>query len=235
MNKIIRIKNKAFTLAEILISLGIIGVIAAFVISPLVQEIQDTQLKTAWKKSFSDISQAVRRYSIDMGGDFRGIFTGPNATAEGNDDFRNKLLTYLNYTQKCDGGTALGQNGCWHADGSLYRLSGIAHTIDYSPYSRAILNNGNLIGFYLWSTACNNTYSPNHDNCGQILFDINGFKGPNKIGKDVFGIMILRNGIVIPFGSQGDTYNSQPTTYSCNVILYPNTNGFSCSADYLYK
>ncbi len=42
-----------FTLPEILITLGIIGVIAAMVIPSLVQDIQDQQLKVAFKKLFS--------------------------------------------------------------------------------------------------------------------------------------------------------------------------------------
>ncbi|MDD3013813.1 MAG: type II secretion system protein [Candidatus Gastranaerophilales bacterium] len=220
-----------FTLAEILIALGIIGVIAAFVISPLVQDFEDSMNRTAWKKSFADISQAVKRYSIDQYGDFRDVFTGSGAA--GHDDFRNKLLTYLNYTQKCDAGTALGTNGCWTAYGSYYKLSGKAHTSDYANYSRVILNNGNLLAFVLNAINCNSTFTPNNDNCGQIIIDVNGFKGPNKIGKDIFDIFVLRNGNIIPVGTQGDVYYKSPTSNSCNVTLYPDTAGTNCSADYL--
>ncbi|MDD3014419.1 MAG: type II secretion system protein [Candidatus Gastranaerophilales bacterium] len=226
-----KIKN-AFTLAEILIALGIIGVIAAFVISPLVQDIQDTQLKIAWKKSFADISQASRRLSIDYYGDFRDVFTGHSITA-GHNDFRNKILTYLNYTQKCDGASTLGINGCWHTLGSHYKLSGAPDPSDFSTLSRAILNNGNLAGFHLHSTNCDHTYSPNSDNCGRIFIDVNGFKGPNKISKDIFGMFVLRNGTVIPFGTQDDYYYNHPASNSCNIALYPNTEGWNCSADYL--
>ncbi|MDD3014661.1 MAG: type II secretion system protein [Candidatus Gastranaerophilales bacterium] len=235
MNKIIRIKNKAFTLAEILIALGIIGVIAAFVISPLVQEIQDTQMKIAWKKSFADISQAVKRLSIDYYGDFRGIWEGAEVTAAGHNDFRNKMLIYLNYTQKCDAASATGINGCWHATGNSYKLSGNAITSDWSIYSRAILNNGSLLIFYLQSNNCNNTKTPNSDHCGLIGVDVNGFNGPNKLGKDIFAVRILRNGTVIPYGTQGDYNYNRPSDDSCDVALYPNTSGWSCSADYLYK
>ena len=119
-------KALAFTLAEILIALVVIGVVASMVISPLVQEIQDVQLKTAWKNAYANISQAVKMYSIDQYGDLRGVFTGPELTAAGGNDFRNKILTYLVYTQKCDANSALGTNGCWHATGSWYKLSGSA-------------------------------------------------------------------------------------------------------------
>ncbi len=49
-----RFNKIGFTLSEILITLGIIGVIAAVTIPSLVQGIQDAQFKAAWKKPLAD-------------------------------------------------------------------------------------------------------------------------------------------------------------------------------------
>jgi len=51
-------KNKnAFTLAEVLVTLAIIGVVAALTIPSLVTRVQDIQYKTAWKKNYSLLNQ----------------------------------------------------------------------------------------------------------------------------------------------------------------------------------
>ena len=49
----------AFTLAEVLITLGIIGVVAAMTMPTLINSTQGAQYKTAYKKALSVMSQAV--------------------------------------------------------------------------------------------------------------------------------------------------------------------------------
>ncbi len=49
----------AFTLAEVLITLGIIGVVAAMTMPTLLNSTQGAQYKTAYKKALSVLSQAV--------------------------------------------------------------------------------------------------------------------------------------------------------------------------------
>ena len=53
-------KNLAFTMAEILITLGIIGIIAAMTLPSLIGVWKDKQFNTAYKKASSDISQAFQ-------------------------------------------------------------------------------------------------------------------------------------------------------------------------------
>jgi prepilin-type N-terminal cleavage/methylation domain-containing protein len=50
-------KTFAFTLAEVLITLAIIGVVAALSIPSVVKNYQETQFKTAYKKAFSDLNR----------------------------------------------------------------------------------------------------------------------------------------------------------------------------------
>ena len=57
--------KSAFTLAEVLITLGIIGVVAALTIPSLISNYQDKQFKTAYKKAYSDISQVVQEGIIE--------------------------------------------------------------------------------------------------------------------------------------------------------------------------
>jgi prepilin-type N-terminal cleavage/methylation domain-containing protein len=219
-----------FTLAEILVTLGVIGVIASMTVPNLIQDAQEAQFKGAWKKTFAEFSQAIKILSMEKSGDFKDVFPEGD-TATGFKNFRNAFLPYLNYTKTCEPNTS----GCWHEANEWYNLSGVKRIDSYKSHATLILNNGTLASFRLYSSSCNDTRSPNNDNCGNVYFDINGFKGPNKIGKDIYVLRVLRRGNVIPQGTQGDYVYNNPSSYSCNVQAYPNTEGWGCSADYLYK
>ena len=52
-------KRYGFTLAEVLITLGIIGVVAAMTMPTLMNSTQGAQYKAAYKKALSALSQAV--------------------------------------------------------------------------------------------------------------------------------------------------------------------------------
>ncbi len=52
-------RKQGFTLAEVLITLGIIGVVAAMTIPTLISNTNGAQFKTAYKKSLSVLNQAV--------------------------------------------------------------------------------------------------------------------------------------------------------------------------------
>ena len=58
----------AFTLAEVLITLGIIGVVAAMTMQIIIPNIQDKQLTAMWKKKYSEISSIYFQVREEMGG-----------------------------------------------------------------------------------------------------------------------------------------------------------------------
>ncbi len=60
-------KNLAFTLAEVLITLGIIGIVAALTISTLIQSYKKQVVETRLAKFYSMINQAVKMAEIDYG------------------------------------------------------------------------------------------------------------------------------------------------------------------------
>ena len=66
-----KVNHTGFTLAEVLITLGIIGVVAAMTIPTLTSKIQNLQYATAYRKAFSSLNQALRLmqndgYDIDL-------------------------------------------------------------------------------------------------------------------------------------------------------------------------
>lgn len=226
---------KAFTLAEILITLLIIGVVTGLTIPVLINDIQDQQYKVAWKKSFSEISNIAKLVVQDNGGDMTGAY---GTTINGGSDCsRNRLanhfLSYMNFIQKCEAGSQPGPNGCWHDANTWYWLYGTKTSSNYSDHARAVLSNGSLIMFRLWDPMCNDSNVPTNDNCAMIHVDVNGWKTPNTVGKDIYGMWLLRNGKILPFGSKNDYYDNTPSWYGCDLNLYPNGTGHSCAAKYL--
>ena len=75
-------KKAAFTLAEVLITLGIIGVVAAMTLPTLINNTKDTELVSRAKKSYSEIMQAVQMYEAqnETPGDLTGLFEAKNGT-----------------------------------------------------------------------------------------------------------------------------------------------------------
>ena len=61
-------RKSGFTLAEVLITLGIIGVVAAMTLPTVLNNIQNKQLETALKKSYSLLSQVTQRVVMEDSG-----------------------------------------------------------------------------------------------------------------------------------------------------------------------
>ncbi|MDD3150773.1 MAG: prepilin-type N-terminal cleavage/methylation domain-containing protein [Candidatus Gastranaerophilales bacterium] len=230
-------RTSAFTLAETLIVIAIIGIIASIAIPTLFGTTSDAELKAAWKKSYSDLSQATMMIVADNGGTLAGAFPGDTA---GSEDLKNAYASKLNIVKDCSGtstyggtGTGVSAEGCWHSGGDWYYLKGsVLSNSKTNP--GLILNNGSLIYFSMGKSYCNGDLSSNggdFTNCGNFRIDVNGFKKPNTYGKDIFVVSITSNAL-IPYGARG---YFDPAT-SCIEGSTATTNyGYGCSAKYLYE
>lgn len=216
----------AFTLAEVLIVLGVVGIVAAVTIPTLIKNTQDAEFKSAWKKEFSVISQAFSMIKNDNGGSFQSLCTG-NYTNAGNNCLLTTFSDYLKFTKTCN---APSYQGCWHSNNAFYWLNNSPALSSHflaNQGAGAILNDGTLMYFINSSSTCE-TSTYGISTCGGIMVDVNGFKPPNTVGRDIFGMHILSDKIV-PFGVAGDTY---ATTILVNCIS--TGPGGGCSAKYLY-
>lgn len=59
------INGKAFTLAEVLITLGIIGVVAALTLPAIIQKNNKKSLEVAFKKSYANFYNAYNKARIN--------------------------------------------------------------------------------------------------------------------------------------------------------------------------
>lgn len=164
--------KKGFTLAEVLITLVIIGVIAAITVPTLITKYQKEQTVTRLKKAYSSLAQTTNRAIADYGPistwDIGQQFNPDDALA-----FFNKyVVPYLNVMKKPTKST----EGNW--DKQFYFLNGTPMLYDDTEI-RFYLNDGTSVTAHL---------NPVNDETKRAVLriDINGDKKPNKFGKDIF-------------------------------------------------
>ena len=211
-------REGAFTLAELLITLGIIGVVAAMTMPSLIQNYQEKATVTKLKKCYSLVSQAYVSILNDEGG---------SDTLQAGDDLEmmEKFGKYLKYQKTC------GRNkGCF-PNVTYKSVTGNGYSKwedDTTDRSRAVLTDGTLIMFNksaMWGgNEGNYLYA-------QIYVDINGFKGPNQLGRDFFYFYINPEKIV-PAGAKALEEKNEDQKFTKNCIQQ---NGYACAAWVIYN
>ena len=92
-------ESSAFTLAEVLITLVIIGVVAAITLPSLIQKHQEKEFATRTKKLYSDIGNALilAQKDFDVVGDNSLLFN----TTDSSYEVAKKLGQYFNGAKVC--------------------------------------------------------------------------------------------------------------------------------------
>ena len=158
-----------FTLAEVLITLGIIGIVAGMTIPNLIANQQKKAVVSQLMEAQSILTQAVRQYSADTDEEGSAEFdTTLSPQAFGEKYFK----PYLKIARIC---TKM-EDGCWKTGNfyGYYNLDGSKHT-DHLEYSY-VLNNGMVIGFA----------KIDGTSLISLVVDVNGHSNRNVLGKDVF-------------------------------------------------
>lgn len=228
--------KKGFTLAEVLITLGIIGVVAALTVPTLMQNADERANIVALKKAYSILSQAYTSAVQENGTPDNWNLIGMG-DATGLANLNTIMSKYLNVTKNCDTGS-----GCFASVG--YRdLNGIANQSLNADtgYSKLILADGTSLALRQWTPDCSWDWSGGSGNlalksvCGYFSVDINGFKKPNQMGVDVFQFLFTKYGLV-PLGTP--LQNSYTYANYCNRTKTSGSgwyNGSSCTAWVLYN
>ena len=209
----------AFTLSEILITLGIIGVVAAMTIPTVVNKYQERVIVSKVKKVYSVINQAFLLSVKDNG--YANEWNVENTTGTSS---VNQLVSYLKPYMKVlrDCGTS---SGCLGYTEDVYHLKGARHKgYNYDTkdnYYKMILNDGSYIWFSLVGNYCQFSAGGQSNVCGQIYTDINGGKKPNTIGKDIFLFYITPYAIKPRIDN---TCKTNDTGWGCSGYILQNGN-----------
>ena len=200
-------RRAAFTLAEVLITLGIIGVVAAMTIPTLISNYQEKVLENHFKKSYAMLNQALLSAQSQFGYLPRCYYEyGATNSAISQDcsELTEKFLAALKVTKKCDSNSF--EQGCipeyrgvddilkeqhkddedydedYWQDYATYNCGGFNTSTIRNRNKSYVLSDGTIIFFY------------NNAGCKIIGLDINGKKGPNKWGYDLFSLIIRSDG-----------------------------------------
>ncbi len=197
--------KKAFTLAEVLITLGIIGVVAAITIPGLMENVRNRDLQAQLKKTYSewnqismsfmdDNEQSIPDYAAEYGLNamiaqlpkyLKGVSKFSNWTWEDTDENGSAAGTtpYKIFTMK-------GARTSMHCDASGFRsdIAGKYILFDDAPIS----------GY----------------NGPRLCVDLNGDKRPNKLGIDIFNFIFTTDGHVIPEGTDHPNNNYSSSFWS---------------------
>ena len=162
------LRKTAFTLAEVLVTLGIIGVVSAMTVPTLMQNYQRQSYVTQLHKVYNELSQALLRYQTD-----KNAINFKEAGLSGSEAYTEFQKNYFKVVQDC--GTT--QTPCFAS--SYKKMSG-SSTNFKCKYGCMSLASGAAIGGY--GNGTNGVY--------EIVVDVNGQKGPNIFGRDAFTMYI---------------------------------------------
>ena len=217
-------KVAAFTLAEVLITLAIIGVVAALTIPPLIKNHNEKAWSTAQDVFTKRLEVATRQMNTEE------KLAGYDSTM----DFVNELKKYIKITRVCDKDNitkcfakeVIWSNGEEPIDMSTIRDAASLGQEDWDTDTVAVqfANGVNAIIAYnpnATQDPYNNQFSAT-SNSMAILYDVSGNKNPNTNGKDIGKINVEQLA-----GVTGCMIPELKDTMCISQILGPQNGGYS--------
>lgn len=203
--------------------MGIIGIIAALTIPSIITKHQEKTTVSKLKKFYTTFQQA-QILAINENGPINNWgLDSTNINGEKGTIYYEKIKPFLKITKDCGI-----RNDCFpkslfykYADGSMSGDFGKT-----TNFPKGILSDGS----YFWiGIGSYSVYPELGSMIGSITYDINGYKGPNAFGQDVFTFDIYNDRIVptgiAEYGKEGD--------YSFAKGCY--TSGTPCTAWVIYN
>lgn len=155
--------KKSFTLAEVLITIGIIGLIADMTIPTLVNQYEKKYYAIKLEQTYSTLQQAINRSVIDNGNVDSWVILSSPRTYEAAKELSEKYIApYLKVAKTKE-----------ETDYKIKYLKGTDLT--FSKYYKIYLANGIILNVLVYDI-----------NAFWFYVDINGLKKPDKMGKDIF-------------------------------------------------
>lgn len=215
-------KKFAFTLPEVLIAFAILGFIAVIVIPTFMKFEQDKDIVSRLDAVRSTLAQATKMAETRV----EVLENWQIADMSNEEIFDTYYKPFIQIGNNCTGGAS---ENCWAAtsafNGDVPEGGAKYGIIGNAPVSFSVSN-----GINVTLTKTENV----EDKLGvesqlpvSLVFmtDVNGFKGPNKLGHDVFAFVLTENGL-LPAGT--DNYSG-----NCNKHSELNDDYWDCSAKVL--
>ena len=185
----------AFTLAEVLITLGIIGIVAAMTIPTLIANYQNKAWNTSSQVFERKLEEALRQMNTQQ------VLAGYRSTA----DFVNALGKYFKITKICSNDDLMScfeDKVYWGVDEEEIDMTKIKNASNFGQddWDTELIGvqfaNGTT-GLIAYNPGCKENPYTNQftgTSCLAILYDTTGFKTPNTQQKDLRGINVTSLG-----------------------------------------
>ena len=193
-------KNNGFTLAEVLITLAIIGIVAALTIPTLVQNYQERAWNTASQVFQRKLGEALRVMNV------QGTLAGYTTT----EAFVDELSKHIKITRICENDditTCFADTVTWgdeEVDMSKIKKAKNFGQEDWDTNTVAVQFANGVNGVIAYNPSCTQNQFSNDiitvgengigTNCLAILYDVDGFKNPNTEGKDLKNLNVTSLG-----------------------------------------
>ena len=204
------LRSAAFTLAEVLVTLGIIGVVSAMTVPTLIQNYQRQSYVTQLHKVYNEVEQALLRYQTD-----RNALNLTEAGLSSQAAWNAMVPQYFKTVKVCDSSLT----PCFPETSSYKKISGVALNANvYSVQTSYVLASGASVRFY---------HAVSGNRICYLQVDVNGQKGPNILGRDLFTLSIYNDGTIDDDGSSAPLSEADR-----NTLFERDCNGNTGAGDY---
>lgn len=221
-------KKSGFTLAEVLVTIMIIGAVVVLTIPATIARIDDREFVTSLKRAYN-IGHRLNEEIIREYNELAQMKWITDSSANS----KEKIATFHEIASKLFLGKECGidETGCWYTDNEN-------PPVDYSGANLAINENKyyktKLIDGSFWAFCAEDCYyyadssvQPDGTTIQELVYfdifvDTNGTRKPNKVGKDIFFFKMTNSGPK-PYGRNID-FDTEPN--DCN----PSGVGKDCTA-----
>ena len=202
--------KKGFTLSEVLITLGIVGVVAVLAIPGVMRNYQNRLYTAQLQKTYAQISDAIQSIMNDeQTDDFyettAGSSTACNAVTgvciQGVGYFLTKY--FKNIKTNCRDA----------AEPCISKQTGFYRTMAGTNISRPT---GEYYVQTVTGATIGGSYNPSN-NCTSLLVDVNGLSLPNIAGRDIFAIDIRKNGTLADYASGCNINSAGAAASNCGA------------------
>ena len=177
MSRIKLFKN-GFTMAEVLITLGVVGVVAAMTLPLITSKIENYVLRNQFLKQYASFSSTIKKMEYENGGIFKCYYIPGQEYSECT-DFWNKFFENYKVIKTCKYRTDKNCAPIYKTKSEIVEnggkwLNSSCSNFSALNYTAHVLADGAIV------------YLSGYNTQYQFAVDINGHKGPNKFGYDVF-------------------------------------------------
>jgi len=216
---------RGFTLAEVLLTLAIIGVVAALTIPAVITKVTKDQYVTGLKKAYNTLKAVEREARQEHGPMENWTWSAGTYGSDPAADFEKYFLPYFDVIKNCSATT---EKDCFSAKRTYLNGSLRTEDLDTNSYYRIVTSDG-----MSWAYIKNGNSTPLFFQ-GWFIVDVNGLKGPNRYGRDLFQFQVFPSNLGIKprgyYNNDGITLISTSDVDSeCNI----SSEGRRCAAKVL--